>query len=223
MITPACVLQKVVKSYAGPAREIAVLRGVDLEIRRGESVAIIGPSGSGKSTLLNIAGCLDDPSSGSVVLDGNPVGTLDGSGKSMLRNRYLGFVFQLHHLLPQCTVFENVMVPTLAFGGEDASARAEDIIARVGLANRKDHRPAALSGGECLRAAIARALINQPAFLLADEPTGSLDESTSRRIGDLLFDINRAEGTALLLVTHSRELAARADRRLTLHDGVLQE
>jgi lipoprotein-releasing system ATP-binding protein len=222
---PVCRLAGVSKSFLSPTgnEPISVLRGIDLEVGAGESIAVTGPSGSGKSTLLNIIGCLDEPSAGTVVLSGTSVATLDEASRAATRNQYLGFIFQLHHLLPQCSVLENVLLPTLASRGKtsDEAERAQTLIARVGLSGRSGHRPSELSGGECLRAAIARALINRPSLLLADEPTGSLDADTSRAIGDLLFEINSTEGTSLVLVTHSSELAARAGRTFVLNQGVL--
>jgi lipoprotein-releasing system ATP-binding protein len=222
---PVCRLVGVSKFFLSPTgnEPISVLRGIDLEVGAGESIAVTGPSGSGKSTLLNIIGCLDEPTAGTVVLSGTSVATLDEASRAATRNQYLGFIFQLHHLLPQCSVLENVLLPTLASRGKasDEVERAQSLLARVGLSGRSGHRPSELSGGECLRAAIARALINRPSLLLADEPTGSLDADTSRRIGDLLFEINSTEGTSLVLVTHSSELAARAGRTFVLNQGVL--
>ena len=222
-----CRLEKITKAYppTSAGGEIEVLRGVDLTIHPGESVAVVGPSGSGKSTLLNIIGCLDEPTSGRLFLGGEEVDHLDQRARADIRNRFLGFVFQLHHLLPQCTVLENVLVPTLTTGKVDPKAtdRGYEMLKRVDLIDRADHRPAELSGGECLRAAIARALVNHPKLLLADEPTGSLDAGTSAMIGDLLFDLNRTDGTTLVLVTHSADLASRSKFTYTLENGVLAE
>jgi len=208
---------------AGEARPVEVLRGVDLDVARGESLAIVGPSGSGKTTLLQLIGALDAPDEGSVVFDGQDLAALDEAGRVRLRSRRIGFVFQFHHLLPQLTVLENVLVPAWASG--DAAARmsrAQDLLARVGLHDRRDHRPAQLSGGERQRAALVRALILQPALLLADEPTGSLDHAGAVSLGDLLAEINRTEGVTLIAVTHSPDFAARMSRRLRLQDGILQ-
>lgn len=202
---------------------IDVLRAVDLELLAGETLAVIGPSGSGKSTLLNLAGALDLPSAGEIRFAGEPLAGRSEPELARFRNREVGFVFQLHHLLPQCTALENVLVPTLVPGApaDDARARAEALLERVGLAERKDAFPAVLSGGERQRVAVVRALINRPRLLLADEPTGALDAEAAAALGDLLLELNREQGTALLVVTHSRELAARMDRSLTLRNGVL--
>lgn len=222
-------LTDVTKSYEpeGGAGAIVVLRGVSLEIGRGESVAIAGPSGSGKSTLLNIIGTLDQPSSGKVELDGQDLTAFDEAGLARVRNRQIGFVFQSHHLLPQCTVLENVLVPTLA----DKSApsrggavdRATKLLERVGLAARLTHRPGQLSGGERQRVAVVRALINQPKLLLADEPTGALDRASAQSLGDLLVQLNQEEGVTLIVVTHALDLAKRMGRVLELKDGRLTD
>ncbi len=219
-----CELELVSKSYPSPGERgtIEVLKKIDLVVSPGESVAIVGPSGSGKSTLLNLIGCLDDPSSGTIRLGGTDLGKMAKGELSRFRGSFLGFVFQLHHLLPQCTVLENVLVPTLPRRSDrDAAERAVRLIERVGLSARLHHRPAELSGGEALRAAIARALINRPALLLADEPTGSLDQSTSDLVADLLFDLNSTEGVSIIAVTHSQRLASRADTVYTLDRGML--
>lgn len=211
----------VTKSY-GAAEEAPVLRGVDLAVRAGESVAIVGPSGCGKSTLLNILGTLDRPTSGKVFLGGRDVSGLGEVELSRLRAREVGFVFQLHHLLPQLTVLENVLVPALvAEGARAAEERARRLLDRVGLSHRLGYRPGQLSGGECQRAAVARALVNRPRLLLADEPTGSLDGKAAEGVADLLFELNREEGVALVVVTHAPGLAARADRGLELREGRL--
>jgi len=212
------------KSYAspcgGPAAE--VLRDVSLQIDAGQAVSIIGPSGSGKSTLLNMMGALDRPTTGTVRLDGRDLGGLREKELAAVRNRQIGFVFQLHHLLPQCTVLENVLVPTLT--GRTSAAdrnRAERLLSRVGLKPRLGHRPGQLSGGERQRVAVVRALINGPMLLLADEPTGSLDHSAATNLGDLLLELNKEEGVALVLVTHSLELAKCLPRTVELRDGRL--
>ena len=223
-------VDNVTKEYPTRDRPLSVLRGCSLSLAAGQNAAILGPSGSGKSTLLYIIGTLDSPTGGRVTLDGvDPFG-LGEKELATFRNRRLGFVFQDHHLLPQCSVLENVLVPTLAdpptsksSGDKNAAAdRARDLLKRVGLGDRMDHRPAEISGGERQRVAIARALIHKPALLLADEPTGNLDRTTATQIGDLLLELQRDEGTMLLVVTHSLELAARFERRFELDDGRLK-
>ena len=217
-------LAHVSKTYPGPdgAPVVEVLRDVNLHLAAGEPVAIIGPSGSGKSTLLNIMGALDRPSAGAICLDGRDLGNLTEKELAAIRNRQIGFIFQLHHLLPQCSVLENVLVPTLTRRTTDADcARARRLLGRVGLEHRLGHRPGQLSGGECQRVAVVRALINQPKLLLADEPTGSLDHAAATNLGQLLLELNREEGVALVLVTHSLELAGRLPRALELRDGQL--
>ncbi|HVE38236.1 MAG TPA: ABC transporter ATP-binding protein [Planctomycetota bacterium] len=216
-------LSGVSKSYTSPEGvETSVLRGVDLTIAKGESVAIAGPSGCGKSTLLNIIGTLDRPSSGRVSLDGRDVSALPEAELAAVRSQVVGFVFQLHHLLPQCSILENVLVPTLVTkGAGDVEARARGLLERVGLGHRLSHRPGQLSGGECQRAAVVRALINKPKILLADEPTGSLDRSSAESLAALLGDLNREEGVALVYVTHAADLAAKAGKVYDLRDGRL--
>jgi lipoprotein-releasing system ATP-binding protein len=223
-------MRDVVKEFASPegADPLHVLRGVSIEVGAGESVAITGPSGSGKSTLLNLAGLLDDPTSGSVELDGRGVAELPEKQRAILRNRRVGFVFQLHHLLPQCTALENVLVPVLARRSErgamaEAEARAAKLLERVGLGNRMAHRPSELSGGERQRVALVRALINRPGLLLADEPTGSLDRHASETLMDLLLEVALEQGVALVMVTHSGRAAARMARIFELRDGRLCE
>jgi ABC-type lipoprotein export system ATPase subunit len=210
----------VTKTYEGGGPD--VLRGVDLRVRAGEALAIVGPSGCGKSTLLNIIGALDRPTSGQVVFEGRDVATAGDAQLAQLRGERIGFVFQAHHLLPQCTVLENVLVPTLVGPQRpDAASRAHRLLERVGLAHRLTHRPGQLSGGERQRAAVVRALINQPALLLADEPTGSLDRAGSEALGQLLMDLNREEGVTLVVVTHSPQLSGRMRRTYELRDGRL--
>jgi lipoprotein-releasing system ATP-binding protein len=216
---------RVSKSYDSPAGPIAVLRELDLRVAAGESVAIVGPSGSGKTTLLNLLGALDQPSSGSIAIDGLALGSLDQTAAARFRNRSIGFIFQLHYLLPQCTILENVLVPRLAGGWEEDAAttraRAESLLEQVGLQDRLSHRPWQLSGGEQLRVAIARALINQPKIILADEPTGSLDPATGERIAELLLHTNASARVALVVVTHNPGLAQRMQKTYRLEDGKL--
>lgn len=211
------------KSYTTRSGVLPVLRGVSLRLERGEALAVTGPSGSGKSTLLHVLGTLDAPTSGTVRLDGKDPFALPEPELADFRNRHVGFVFQDHHLLPQCSVLENVLVPTLvaADGRDDAEARARELLNRVGLSERLDHRPAELSGGERQRVAVARALIRRPTLLLADEPTGNLDRHTAQTIGQLLLELYRQENTVLIVVTHSLELAAQFPRRMEMADGVL--
>jgi ABC-type lipoprotein export system ATPase subunit len=220
-------LVDVAKRYetGGPDGGPEVLRGVNLRVAAGESLAVVGPSGSGKSTLLNLMGGLDRPSGGRVLFEGRDLAGLSDADLARFRNRRVGFVFQLHHLLPQCTVLENVLVPTLVGGDgerkEEAELRAERLLARVGLGDRLTFRPGRLSGGERERVAVARALVNRPALLLADEPTGSLDRRTAENLMALLAELNEEEGVTLVVVTHAETLAARMGRTLELEDGVL--
>ena len=212
------------KVYAGgDGQPLEVLRGVDLEVRRGEFVAIVGSSGAGKSTLLHLLGALDAPSSGDVWLDGSRYADLDAGATAELRNRKVGFVFQFHHLLREFSALENVMMPLLIGGVEprQARSRAEEVLSEVGLAWRMTHRPAELSGGEQQRCAVARALVHDPSVVLADEPSGNLDHANSERLHELFFRLAREYETAVVVVTHNRQLAARADRILWLEDGRL--
>jgi lipoprotein-releasing system ATP-binding protein len=216
-------VRAVSKQYSSPAGEIQVLSAIDLSIRRGESVSIVGPSGSGKSTLLHILGTLDTPTSGTVSLDGENPFTLDDRRLAEFRNRRIGFVFQDHHLLPQCSVLENVLLPTLvgADAPGDAERTARALIAEVGLSARIDHRPHELSGGEKQRVALARALIREPTLVLCDEPTGSLDQASASIVTNLLLALHDRLRTILVVVTHNRELAERMTTRYRLHDGRL--
>jgi len=239
-------LNEVTKRYAASAGTdtVNVLAGVSLELARGAAMAIVGPSGSGKSTLLQIIGTLDRPTNGEVLLDGKNLAALDDRQLAEVRNRQIGFVFQSHYLLPQCSVIENVLVPTLAnpspgFAtlspsdgerdgvrgrpGEAAHARAERLLKRVGLGERLHHRPGQLSGGERQRVAVVRALINQPQLLLADEPTGALDHASATGLGQLLVELNQEEGVTLIVVTHAMDLAKRMGSVLRLTDGKLVE
>ena len=223
--TPLLQLENI--SHEFPSAEngepLRVLRGLSLEIDHGESIAIVGPSGCGKSTLLNIIGTLDQPTTGKVTLDGQDLNTLNGNALAALRNRKIGFIFQSHHLLPQCTVMENVLVPTLAHGQATATdeERGQRLLERVDLGERLAHRPGQLSGGERQRVAVVRALINQPKLLLADEPTGALDQTTADKLGQLLVELNQEENVTLITVTHSGNLANRMARTLELLDGQL--
>ena len=224
MIDTMIELKEISKSYPQPGGgEIPVLQGICLRVEGGQSLVVTGPSGSGKSTLLNIIGALDRPSSGTVRFDGRDLSGLTEGELALLRNRRIGFVFQLHHLLPQCTVLENVLLPTLPLQGESVpgkfTERARALLDKVGLADRGHHRPGQLSGGECQRVAVARSLINAPALVLADEPTGSLDGENANQLAELLIDLNRSEGTTLIVVTHSEDLAGRMARRYRLRDG----
>ena len=220
-ILEASGLRKVYQG--GDGLPIEVLSGVDLAVSRGEFVAIVGSSGSGKSTLLHLLGALDVPSAGTVQLDGRQYGDLDSDALAMVRNRKIGFVFQFHHLLREFTALEKVMLPLLIAGEEEAKARsrAEELLAAVGLAGRMSHRPAALSGGEQQRVAVARALAADPLVVLADEPSGNLDAANSDRLHQLFGRLSREFETALVVVTHNRSLAARADRVLSLEGGRL--
>jgi lipoprotein-releasing system ATP-binding protein len=227
MPEPLLQLEGVTKVYAGPDGQgpVAVLSDIQLELAAGESLAIVGPSGCGKSTLLNLLGALDRPSTGRVRLDGRDLATLNDVALATVRNRRIGFVFQSHFLLPQCSVLENVLVPTLASSDgslrAQAPQRARQLLERVGLGARLGHRPGELSGGERQRVAVVRALINQPGLLLADEPTGALDRASAAALGDLLLELNREQGVALVVVTHALDLARRLGRVLELRDGRL--
>ncbi len=208
---------------SGDGEPLEVLRGVDVEAHRGEFVAIVGASGAGKSTLLHLLGALDGPTGGDVWLDGSRYADLDERGQAELRNRKLGFVFQFHHLLREFTAFENVMMPLLIGGmaPRQARSRAEEMLSQVGLAGRMSHRPAELSGGEQQRCAVARALVHDPSLVLADEPSGNLDHANSDRLHEVFFRLAREYETAVVVVTHNRQLAGRADRILLLDDGRL--
>ena len=218
-------VEQLTKSYPTPEGPLSILRGVNVTLRRGEALAITGPSGSGKSTLLYILGALDTPTSGKFTLSGQSPFDLNEREQAQFRNTQVGFIFQDHHLLPQCSVLENVLIPMLAGRGADdaAETRARQLLQRVGLADRLTHRPAQLSGGERQRVAVCRALINSPTLLLADEPTGNLDRATAESVGSLLLELNREQNTLLVCVTHSPELASRFPRHCILKDGQLEE
>ena len=222
--SPILELTDVTKRYPSPGGDgPAILDGLSMSVKAGESVAIVGPSGSGKSTLLNIIGALDTPTAGRVAFGGRDLSGLDESELAALRRDRIGFVFQLHHLLPQCTALENVLVPILARrrAGYDDRTRAAGLLERVGLGARMEHRPGTLSGGERQRVAVARALINAPKLLLADEPTGSLDRASSDSLADLLVELNREQGVTLVVVTHAGGLAKRMGTVLSLDNGKL--
>ena len=213
------------KTYAEGKLRTPVFDGLDLAVRTGETVAIIGASGAGKSTLLHLLGGLDTPSAGEVYVAGQKMSALSDAARGQLRNKALGFVYQFHHLLPEFTALENVMMPVL-LAGEGvpvAKQRAQDLLESVGLGHRLQHKPGELSGGERQRAAVARALVNTPACVLGDEPTGNLDEKTAANVFAQMLELNRAQRTSLVLVTHDRSLARRLDRVLELHEGKLRE
>lgn len=219
MPTPLRVMD-VFKSFETETRPVEVLRGVSFEMQRAESMSIVGPSGSGKSTLLHLVGALEMPTSGRIEVEGREIYRLPESELALFRNRRIGFVFQSHHLLPQYTVLENVLIPTLAFSAAGRPIeRAEALLERVGLADRRGHRPAELSGGERQRVAVARAMILQPTMLLCDEPTGSLDATSAGAVADLLFELQAESRALLIIVTHSPALAERCGRTLELREG----
>ncbi len=222
-------LKNIEKKYEIPSgkEQITVLKDISLHVARGESIAVVGPSGSGKSTLLNIIGALDKPTSGLVTFAGKNLADLDDLELSKIRNKDIGFVFQLHHLLPQCTALENVLIPTIPLGvkkeNEEVRSRAIKLLERVGLDKHMDYFPAQLSGGELQRVAVVRALINRPKLVLADEPTGSLDRESSDNLGQLLIKLNKEEAVTLIVVTHSIELARLMDKVFNLRNGKLEK
>jgi len=209
------------KSVFGPEGQLDILSGVNLQVAAGESFAIIGASGSGKTTLLGLLAGLDVPTSGSIRIDGQGLETMDEEARAGIRRRLVGFVFQSFHLLPALTAEENVMLPLELEGDDKARERAQEALASVGLAARRRHYPAQLSGGEQQRVALARAFVHRPRILFADEPTGNLDQHTGEHVGDLLFEMNRQHATTLILVTHDARLAARCSRSAALHEGRL--
>jgi lipoprotein-releasing system ATP-binding protein len=225
MAAPLLRLERVSKSYRAAEGDVPVLRDVSLEISAGESLSIIGPSGSGKSTLLNIIGTLDHADSGHVWLGEKDLSAQDELAVASIRNRDIGFIFQAHHLLPHCTVWENVLVPTLASKfaerSDDSEQRARRLLKRVGLDHRLNHRPGQISGGERQRVAVVRSLINQPRVLLADEPTGALDRTSADELAKLLAELNREENVTLIIVTHALDLARQMRRVFEIQNGQL--
>lgn len=216
-------LHSIIKSYPSGVTPRKVLDNLSLEVNKGDTVAIVGPSGSGKTTLLNIIGTLDKADGGKVLFDGADLEAMNQNQVTAFRNRKIGMVFQLHHLLPQCTLWENVLVPTLPLktDNEKAEQRAEMLLKRTGIWEQRFQKPAELSGGECQRAAVVRALINGPSLILADEPTGALDHDNALNLIELLLELNREQGTALVVVTHSLELASKMEKVYKLVDGKL--
>jgi lipoprotein-releasing system ATP-binding protein len=218
-------VQHLCKDYPTRSGPLPVLRDLNLKLEKGDALAVMGPSGSGKSTLLHILGTLDPPSSGTVQLNGKDPFALSEPELADFRNRSIGFVFQDHHLLPQCSVLENVLIPTLVSNdnGPEMESWARTLLERVGLSKRLDHRPSELSGGERQRVALARALIHRPSLLLADEPTGNLDRKSGQAVGQLLLDLHQQEQTILVVVTHSPELAKMFAKKKEMIDGRLEE
>ncbi len=216
-------IANITKSYPSGVLPRKVLDNLSLEVKRGETIAIVGPSGSGKTTLLNIVGTLDKADSGEALFEGIDLIKMDYSKLPEFRNQKIGMVFQLHHLLPQCTLWENVLVPTLPLKNDNGNAeqRAETLLKRTGIWEQRFQKPSELSGGECQRAALVRALINRPSLILADEPTGALDHDNALNLIDLLLELNKEQGTALIVVTHSLELASKMDKVYKLIDGKL--
>ena len=217
--------EKLGKTYAEGTLRTHVFDGLDFTVHAGETVAILGASGAGKSTLLHLLGGLDTPTAGEVYVAGQKMSALSDAARGRLRNRALGFVYQFHHLLPEFTALENVMLPVLLGGAPvpEAMRKARVLLESVGLGPRLEHKPGELSGGERQRAAVARALVNGPGCVLGDEPTGNLDEKTAAKVFEQMLELNRAQKTSLVLVTHDRSLAKRLDRVLELHEGVLRE
>jgi len=225
MSDAALALDGIERTFKQAGNDLYVLRGASVSIRRGETVALVGPSGAGKSTLLHIAGLLERPDGGEVIVGGTSCRRLGDDARTALRRTAIGFVYQFHHLLPEFSALENIVVPQMIAAASKSAARdrARDLLGMVGLADRATHRPAKLSGGEQQRVAIARALANSPDVLIADEPTGNLDQETAERVFALLMQLTRDTGVAALVATHNPDLAARMDRKLTLRNGVLEE
>jgi lipoprotein-releasing system ATP-binding protein len=219
MSDPLVSVQNVTKTFQHEGRSLEVLKGIDLDIGSGEMVTIVGPSGAGKSTLLHLIGTLDLPTEGQILYAGQDVTRLGSSDLAEFRNRSIGFVFQFHHLLPEFTALENVMMPGLIQGRRRFETRAKQLLDEVGLSERLTHRPGELSGGEQQRVALARALLMEPKLVLADEPTGNLDSQTSASVQSLFFDLNRRHGITFLIVTHSRDFADMMPRRVSMKDG----
>ncbi len=224
MREPALELRQVERTFKQAGENLPVLRGASLALKPGEIVALVGPSGAGKSTLLHVAGLLERPDGGQVLLDGRDCGEMGDEERTSIRRGRIGFVYQFHHLLPEFSAVENVMLPQMIAGvsRETARARALELLAQVGLAARAEHRPARLSGGEQQRAAFVRALANRPRLLLGDEPTGNLDHATSDEVMSVLLDLVRGTGLAALIATHNLDLARRMDRVLKIEDGVVR-
>jgi lipoprotein-releasing system ATP-binding protein len=224
-VQPVVALRNVTRSFEQGGVRIDVLRGVDLAVMPGEIVALLGPSGSGKSTMLQAVGLLEGGFGGEITIAGTRADQSDSRARTTLRRDHLGFVYQFHHLLPDFDARENVILPQLVAGKprDEAVARAEELLAALGLAQRMDHRPSQLSGGEQQRVAVARALANRPKLVLADEPTGNLDESTADKVLEQFLELVRGQGSAALIATHNERLAARMDRVVRLHDGVLEQ
>lgn len=220
MSTSVISLTDVTKTYVLGDMQVPVLHGINVEVNRGEYVALMGPSGSGKSTLMNLIGLLDEPTSGAYRLDGTDASTLDDPSRARLRNSAIGFIFQTFNLLPHMDALANVELPLKYAGVKDSRAKARALLERIGMADRLDHRPPQLSGGQRQRVAIARALVNDPALILADEPTGNLDSRTGAETLDLMDELH-AQGRTILIVTHDEQVAKRADRTIRLFDGVI--